>query len=64
MAPIHWLANRGMLGPLSHRIAKATETPMCGTCQYGKQTRRPIGTVHGEMRPAKEGGITYDKLEP
>jgi hypothetical protein len=37
---------------------------MCGTCQYGKQTRRPVGTTRTEMRPDKEGGIKREKLEP
>ena len=64
MEVIRWHGNRKLLGPMSDKIAKATETPMCATCQYGKQTRRPTGTTHTEIRSDKAGGIQRDKLEP
>ena len=64
MAVARWLANRKLLGRFSDKIAKIQDTPKCGTCHYGKQTRRPTGTTRAENRPDKIGGITAEKLEP
>ncbi len=64
MATIRWLGTSGMLGRLSKRLAKAQETPMCATCQYGKQVRRSIGTFRSVTDANKIGGITKNKLEP
>ena len=64
MNVIRWLAGQGLLGKFSSRIANVTDTPLCGTCQYGKQTRKPTGTTRTETRLDKAGGITKDKLSP
>jgi hypothetical protein len=61
---IQWLARQGLLGRLSTKMAKQNESPKCGTCQYGKQTRKPVGTMRGEPRPEKIGGVIKDKLIP
>ena len=45
MSAMHWLARRGLLGKLSERLLRVNETPLCATCQYGKQVRRPTGTT-------------------
>ena len=57
MASLHWLGLHGLLGPLSSRIAKSTEVPMCGTCQYGKQTSTPTGVTTQSIHPSKSGGL-------
>ena len=64
MQVVNWLGNQGLLGRLSQRLSKLSDCPKCGTCQYGKQTRKPTGTTHTKVRPDKDGGIIKDKLEP
>ena len=64
MALLCWLARRNLLGPLSKRIARTQDCPMCGTCQYGKQTRKSEGTTKSTVRPNKIGGVIEGKLEP
>ena len=64
LASIRWLGQRNLLGSLSSRITKVTDTPLCGTCQYGRQTRRPTGVTHHTIPPDKVGGIIGDKLTP
>ena len=64
MQVVNWLARRGLLGPFSSKIATIKECPKCGTCQCGKQTRRPTGTTRTEAREDKIGGITHEKLAP
>ena len=64
MNTIRWLGKRGLLGSDSNKLSKATDTPLCATCQYGKQTRRPTGTTRTEIRPEARGGIQHDKLLP
>ena len=64
MGIIRWLAGRKMLGKFSDRLTKIQDCPKCGTCQYGKQTRRPTGTTKTTNRPDKIGGVIANKLEP
>ena len=64
MGIVRWLGQRKLLGRFSDKIAKQQDVPKCGTCHYGKQTRKPKGTTRTENRPDKIGGITYDKLVP
>ena len=61
---LKWLAERGLLGNLKNKIAKMADTPLCATCQYGKQTRKPAGHTRTVERPESIGGIKHDKLEP
>ena len=61
---MHWLARRGLLGKLSERLLRANETPLCATCQCGKQVRRPTGATLTTERSDKIGGIRDGKLEP
>ena len=64
MGVIRWLGQRKLLGRFSDKITKYSDTPKCGTCQYGKQVRRPTGTTREQPRPDRARGITADKLEP
>ena len=64
MGIIRWLAKQNMLGKFSDRLTKAQDCPKCGTCQCGKQTRRPTGATRTENRDDKIGGIAAEKLEP
>ena len=64
MGIIRWLAGRKMLGKFSDRLTKVQDCPKCGTCQYGKQTRKPIGTTRTENCEEKIGGVIANKLEP
>ena len=64
MGIIRWLAGRKLLGKFSDRLTKVENCPKCATCQYGKQTRKPIGTTHTTNRPDKIGGVIAEKLEP
>ena len=38
--------------------------PMCGTCQYAKQTRVPSGVTVTCIREEKEGSLKANQLEP
>ena len=44
------------------KLVRVTETPMCATCQHGKQVRRTPGVKR--VPTDKAGGIQQDKLEP
>ena len=41
-----------------------TDLPMCGTCQYAKQTMRPTGATRKQPRKDKEGGLSDGCLAP
>ena len=49
---------------MRHRRTNANETPLCATCQHGKQVRRPTGTTLTTERSDKIRGIRNGKLEP
>ncbi len=64
MKIVQWLAKQNLLGTLSSKIAKVNETPLCATCQHGKQVCKTTGTLKHVERPDKTGGIMKDKLLP
>ena len=63
MPSLKWLARHGFLGVTAKSLATASE-PMCGTCQYAKQTRIPSGATVTRVREEKEGGLKANQLEP
>ena len=64
MATVRWLATQGLLGKLSKKLSRVVDTPMCATCQCGKQVQWSTATHKEAEHPKKVGGVTKDKLEP
>ena len=66
MALVKWLARRGLLGTASQRIkeVKDDEHPLCASCRYGKQGRKPTGATRTIARSDKLGKLKQEKLEP
>ena len=63
MPVIQWMGRCGLLGPACKTMDNS-EIPMCGTCNYAKQARKPSGVTRTEVRSEKEGGLKQDMLEP
>ena len=64
MRVIQDLANHGVLGPHKVGLGTTTDIPMCGTCQYAKQTRRKTGATQTKRVPSREGALKQDILDP
>ena len=66
VALVKWLARRDLLGPASKRIkeVKDNEHPLCASCNYGKQARKPSGAK--KVTPCRDrvGQLKKEKLEP
>ena len=63
---IRWLAKRGLLGNKAARLMNAEEKdmPLCATCMYGKQKKRPDGTTTTSKKPDKIGALKRKVLAP
>ena len=66
MQVVKWLAHRGLLGKDSKRITsiKQEDHPLCATCQYGKQTRKPSGRKIPDKIEKKVHSLSSQAMNP
>ena len=65
VALVKWMAKRGLLGRFSEKIKNVADHdhPMCASCNYGKQSRRPTKSIRKVPVSSKVGSLKKEKLE-
>ena len=64
MDTVKWLARHGALGAQIPSAIFKAQAPLCATCQYAKQVRKPTGTTRTEVRAKKELALKENVTEP